>query len=487
MNPLELQPTFTALTSTASSGSATATDTEGYVEVRAATRLAVSPTLSDPSHDRLRVRRLTADRPVFSPPRGTGDPATRIIEETDVHHRRHCCRRGPGTEAQPVQRAIGVLNAAARANMLDRGVPETDADKIIEAERIVELARQAWAVAQQIGPGNVPNYQQIVDVLWPRPRSSWASARLLGQRARLLSRRPSAVARASAWQRVFCGAEDPRSRDGVTCDLPPESRRPSPQGYGQSWDNFLPPDARLIPPVPAQPELRSSSRGCRGQCHGSPVPTDVRDWNACRKAPRVVTRLPRPIPPGCPSSLPHSSLLPPPPTPPVAVARLAVGDRAPARRARLWADAERWRSGLSCAAMVARTSRSSHWPRTGEETIVPSGLPRPASGYGTGGVMRHHSRSLHLFRSLISHPASSSSDAGTPAASSLRRLQTSSSELLDRGRHLPSSAIVGLDVRHRSSGHPRLSRRPAAPAEDTENDPQYAELVEQVEQRLRAE
>lgn len=66
-----------------------------------------------------------------------------------------------------VKRAEGVLGAAAKHNMLAGGVmPESDADKIVEAEKVIELARQARKVAEQIGEANVPNFQAVIDVLF---------------------------------------------------------------------------------------------------------------------------------------------------------------------------------------------------------------------------------------------------------------------------------------------------------------------------------
>lgn len=65
-----------------------------------------------------------------------------------------------------VTRATGVLNAAMKHGMLPEGsIPESDGDKVIEAEKMIELAKQAYTVAQQIGKGNVPQYEGIMDVL----------------------------------------------------------------------------------------------------------------------------------------------------------------------------------------------------------------------------------------------------------------------------------------------------------------------------------
>lgn len=64
------------------------------------------------------------------------------------------------------KRAVAVLNAAMKCSMLPEGaIPESDSDKLVEAEKIITLARQAKAVADQIGSINVPNYQGIINVL----------------------------------------------------------------------------------------------------------------------------------------------------------------------------------------------------------------------------------------------------------------------------------------------------------------------------------
>lgn len=67
-----------------------------------------------------------------------------------------------------ISRAIGILNAASQADppMIPAGgMPDTDADKIIAAEQILQLALQADQVAQQIGTENVPNYNVVKEVL----------------------------------------------------------------------------------------------------------------------------------------------------------------------------------------------------------------------------------------------------------------------------------------------------------------------------------
>jgi hypothetical protein len=64
-------------------------------------------------------------------------------------------------------RAVAIINAAMKHGMFPQGaIPESDGDKIVEAEKLVELAKQARAVADQVGKQNVPNYQAIVDVLF---------------------------------------------------------------------------------------------------------------------------------------------------------------------------------------------------------------------------------------------------------------------------------------------------------------------------------
>lgn len=65
-----------------------------------------------------------------------------------------------------VTRAIGILNAAVRAGqLLPAAIPEDDAMKIMQAEHIVVLARQAKAVADEIGPSAIPNYPGIMEVI----------------------------------------------------------------------------------------------------------------------------------------------------------------------------------------------------------------------------------------------------------------------------------------------------------------------------------
>lgn len=73
----------------------------------------------------------------------------------------------PGIAELDVTRAVAVLNAAMKHRMFPEGaIPETDGDKIIEAEKIVVLAQQAQEVANAVGPANVPNYQAIMDVMF---------------------------------------------------------------------------------------------------------------------------------------------------------------------------------------------------------------------------------------------------------------------------------------------------------------------------------
>ena len=66
-----------------------------------------------------------------------------------------------------VTRATAIINVAMQGGMFPQGaMPESDTDKIVEAEKLYELARQADMVAQQIGKGNVPNYGVIEGVLF---------------------------------------------------------------------------------------------------------------------------------------------------------------------------------------------------------------------------------------------------------------------------------------------------------------------------------
>ena len=57
-----------------------------------------------------------------------------------------------------VTRATAIINVAMQGGMFPQGaMPESDTDKIVEAEKLYELARQADMVAQQIGDHEDPH------------------------------------------------------------------------------------------------------------------------------------------------------------------------------------------------------------------------------------------------------------------------------------------------------------------------------------------
>lgn len=69
--------------------------------------------------------------------------------------------------ATAVARATAVLNTAMTHKMYpEGGIPESDADKLTEAERIIVMARQAKDVAEQVGPAKVPMYKGLCEILF---------------------------------------------------------------------------------------------------------------------------------------------------------------------------------------------------------------------------------------------------------------------------------------------------------------------------------
>lgn len=65
-----------------------------------------------------------------------------------------------------VKRAVAIINAAIRHSMFPTGVmPEDDATKLTEAEKLVVLCGQAKLVADALGPTRVQNYPAVMDIL----------------------------------------------------------------------------------------------------------------------------------------------------------------------------------------------------------------------------------------------------------------------------------------------------------------------------------
>jgi hypothetical protein len=65
-----------------------------------------------------------------------------------------------------VKRAIAVINTAMKHNMFPLGVmPESDATKIMEAEKLVTLCQQTAAMVKIIGESKVPTWPAVRDVL----------------------------------------------------------------------------------------------------------------------------------------------------------------------------------------------------------------------------------------------------------------------------------------------------------------------------------
>lgn len=108
-----------------------------------------------------------------------------------------------------VTRAVGILNTAMRANMFAQGgIPESDADKIIAAEKVVASAEQAKDLADAIGKERVPLYDSILAVLFE-------AQVLVG------TDRPQATNGSTA-------VEEPDSTDAVIAHVDAELARPQP-------------------------------------------------------------------------------------------------------------------------------------------------------------------------------------------------------------------------------------------------------------------
>lgn len=64
------------------------------------------------------------------------------------------------------ERAVAVMNAAAKCHMFDPArIPESDGDKITEAEKLIALALQAKIVVDQVGASNVPTWPFVRELL----------------------------------------------------------------------------------------------------------------------------------------------------------------------------------------------------------------------------------------------------------------------------------------------------------------------------------
>ncbi len=63
-----------------------------------------------------------------------------------------------------IDRARAVLNVAL-VNGVVEAIPESDAMKVVEAERVVELARQCEKVVHHVGAGKVPNWPKMEAIL----------------------------------------------------------------------------------------------------------------------------------------------------------------------------------------------------------------------------------------------------------------------------------------------------------------------------------
>jgi hypothetical protein len=63
-------------------------------------------------------------------------------------------------------RAVAILNTAKKHGLYPAPLPESDQDKIMEAEGIVAQAEQAAQVAETVGKGKVPHYDAVMEVLF---------------------------------------------------------------------------------------------------------------------------------------------------------------------------------------------------------------------------------------------------------------------------------------------------------------------------------
>jgi hypothetical protein len=71
------------------------------------------------------------------------------------------------SDADDVKRAVAVLNIGMREKWFpEGGIPESDADKLVEAEKLVVMAQQAKTVADAVGHSKVPTWPGIRDILF---------------------------------------------------------------------------------------------------------------------------------------------------------------------------------------------------------------------------------------------------------------------------------------------------------------------------------
>lgn len=71
------------------------------------------------------------------------------------------------SDATAVTRAVATINKAIQVNMFPLGVmPESDEAKLIEFEKLVAMARQAFDMAVMVGPAKVPKYPDLRDILF---------------------------------------------------------------------------------------------------------------------------------------------------------------------------------------------------------------------------------------------------------------------------------------------------------------------------------
>lgn len=328
-----------------------------------------------------------------------------------------------------VTRAIGVLNAAAKHGMFAEGtMPETDTDKIVEAERLIELAKQQKVVADAIGPANVPKYQAILDVL--------AEAELfLGINSEPGPASPPAAAPEPERPPLFCGVEDP-ARAGVTCDKEPNHGGPH-MGYGQTWDSFVPADAVAAPSAQEQTPVPSTGAG---DASSTADPTPVPAQPATTSPPAEPTGVEHPVPRETWFDASGNQWL------------VLQGDGGPQYEVQSVATGEK--TEVPAGFLVQRAAVAPPEPPAPQEAPPslsppsPSSLPQPSSPSSPS--LRDGSSPPAQSPVASSGPPASSSEPATPASSSSSSPSASSTEA-------------------------------KAPVDDDEGDPQYLALLEGVE------
>lgn len=329
-------------------------------------------------------------------------------------------------------RAMGVLNAAIKAQMFpDGSIPEGDDDKIRQAEQIIELARQAYTVALEIGPANVPMYQAVVAVL--------AEAQILP--ASTPEPQPVAVA------------------------PPPTAGGDS--GYDSTPGAYVPADAAAVPWPTAQDvaDVNAMAAGL-SQVYGTqaaqeqqtPVQGTAGGDASFTADPPAVPEQPAIAPP------------PPPPAPPepTGVEYPQVNET--------WADASggQWIIEIGGHGPQLQVRSAS----TGEQTLVPAGFLAQrvslAPAVPTQEAPPSTSPASPSSPPQPSLPPSPSTQAGSPPP--VQPPEPSS----------PSPSSSSDPASPASSPPPSPSpsateRSPASATDDDEGDPQYATLLEGVE------